>query len=69
MSREPPLSVIENGFILKAVDDGWRLDLRGLNEYRPVNISFGEEYGNVQVVLGKTKSVALFLSLDLCGAD
>ncbi|KAI9369601.1 ribosomal protein S5 domain 2-type protein [Aspergillus egyptiacus] len=53
-NKEAPLSVADRDFILDALREGVRLDGRGLDQLRPLTISFGEEYGHVKVQLGKT---------------
>lgn len=63
MSREAPLSIAERDFILDALREGVRLDGREPDQLRPLNVSFGDEYGHVKVQLGKTWSV-LFSLLD-----
>jgi len=55
MSKEAPLSIAERDFILEALHQDVRLDGRKVDDYRPLNISFGEEYGHVNLQLGKTK--------------
>lgn len=57
MSKESQLSVVERDFILEALRENVRLDGRGVDQFRPLNISFGEEYGHVKLQLGKTKYV------------
>ncbi|KAJ5628720.1 hypothetical protein N7490_010948 [Penicillium lividum] len=57
MSKEAPLSNVEHDFILKAIKEGTRLDGREADQYRPLSITFGEEYGSVKVQLGKTALV------------
>ncbi|KAJ5542521.1 Exoribonuclease phosphorolytic domain 1 [Penicillium sp. DV-2018c] len=56
-SREEPLSNPERDFILEALGQKLRLDGRQFDEYRPLNISFGEEYGHVKLQLGKTSII------------
>lgn len=63
MSREAPLSVAERDFILEALRENVRLDGRGADLFRPLNISFGEEHGHVKLQLGKTRYVSVSLSL------
>ncbi|KAF2431777.1 hypothetical protein EJ08DRAFT_678230 [Tothia fuscella] len=58
MPREVELSNNERDFILGALRQGLRLDGRGQDVYRELEISFGEEYGVVDVRLGKTRIVA-----------
>ena len=55
MSKEAQLSIAERDFILQALCENVRLDGRQPDDYRPLNISFGEEYGHVKLQLGKTK--------------
>ena len=55
MSREEPLTIIERDFILEALQESVRLDGRAVDDLRPLQISFGKEYGHVKVRLGRTK--------------
>jgi len=57
MSKEAPLSIAERDFILEALREDVRLDGRGANQFRPLNITFGDEYGHVKLQLGKTRFV------------
>ncbi|KAJ5369058.1 Exosome complex component rrp45 [Penicillium cataractarum] len=57
MSKEASLSVAEREFILEALNQDVRLDGRGLDQFRPLKISFGDEYGHVKLELGKTSIV------------
>ncbi|KAF5865134.1 hypothetical protein ETB97_005038 [Aspergillus alliaceus] len=57
MNKEAPLSIAERDFILNALREDVRLDGRKADEFRPLNVSFGEEYGHVKVQLGKTSLV------------
>ena len=54
MNKEALLSISERDFILNALREDVRLDGRGLDQLRPLKVSFGEEYGHVKVQLGKT---------------
>jgi hypothetical protein len=55
MSKEASLSVAEREFILEALRQDSRLDGRRADQFRPLKISFGEEYGHVKLELGKTR--------------
>ncbi|KKK21658.1 putative exosome complex endonuclease 2 [Aspergillus ochraceoroseus] len=57
MNKEAPLSIAERDFILDALREDVRLDGRAADQLRPLNISFGEEYGHVKVQLGQTSLV------------
>ena len=57
MPREAELSNIERDFILQALRENTRLDGRQLEAYRDLDIAFGEEYGTVDIRLGRTRSV------------
>jgi hypothetical protein len=57
MPQEAKLSLNEKSFILTALREGIRLDGRPLDAYRDVELSFGQEYGAVDVKLGKTRYV------------
>ncbi|KAF8477141.1 ribosomal protein S5 domain 2-type protein [Kalaharituber pfeilii] len=57
MPREPEPSINERAFVLEALRQGLRIDGRGLDEFRKVDISFGDEYGVADVKLGKTRVI------------
>ncbi|KAJ5770565.1 uncharacterized protein N7511_002616 [Penicillium nucicola] len=57
MSKEAQLSIAERDFIVEALRENVRLDGRQPTDFRPVDISFGEEYGHVKLQLGKTSLV------------
>ncbi|EPS29421.1 hypothetical protein PDE_04370 [Penicillium oxalicum 114-2] len=58
MSKEAPLSIAEHDFILEALRQDARLDGRTANQFRPLKISFGDEYGHVNLELGNTSIIA-----------
>ena len=62
MSKEAPLSLVEREFILDALRGNLRLDGRGLDQFRTINISFGNEYGHVKLQLGKTRCATIPLA-------
>lgn len=57
MPREAELSNNEREFILNALRQNVRLDGRSSDDYRGVKLTFGDEYGLVDVKLGKTRYV------------
>ncbi|KAE8352238.1 ribosomal protein S5 domain 2-type protein [Aspergillus coremiiformis] len=57
MNKEAPLSIAERDFILNALREDVRLDGREADQFRPLNVSFGEEYGHVKIQLGKTSLI------------
>lgn len=57
MPRAAELSLNEREFILQALRQDFRVDNRAFDEYRPLELTFGEEYGVADVQLGKTRSV------------
>jgi len=59
MLKEADLSASERSFILEALQRSVRLDGRGLDEFRPIKLSFGDEYGYAKVQLGKTRCVTM----------
>lgn len=58
MPREAEISLNERAFILQALKEGIRLDGRAFDAFRDVELTFGEEYGAVDVCLGKTRWVS-----------
>ncbi|KAF2715521.1 exoribonuclease [Pleomassaria siparia CBS 279.74] len=58
MPREADISVNERAFILQALQERIRLDGRAFDAFRPLELSFGDEYGVVDVQLGKTRVIA-----------
>lgn len=57
MPRAAELSLNEREFILQALRRDLRVDNRGFDEYRPLELTFGDEYGVADVQLGKTRFV------------
>lgn len=55
MPREAEPSQNEKAFVLQAVEEKKRLDGREFDEYRPLELTFGDEYGVADVKLGKTR--------------
>lgn len=55
MPREAEPSLNERAFVLQALQQNLRLDGRDVDEFRPIKLSFGDEYGLVEVELGKTR--------------
>ena len=55
MPRELEPSNNEKAFVTEALQQGLRMDERKLDEFRTVDIAFGEEYGLADVKLGKTR--------------
>ncbi|XP_062483590.1 exosome complex component RRP45 isoform X2 [Pezoporus occidentalis] len=56
--KPSPVSNCERRFLLRAIEEGKRLDGRQCYDYRNVRISFGTEYGCCIVELGKTRVLA-----------
>lgn len=57
MPREVEPSINEKEFVLKALTEELRLDGRGFDQYRDIELIFGDEYGVADVRLGKTRYV------------
>lgn len=55
MPREAEPSLSERTFIVQALEDGLRLDGRKLDQWRPLSLQFGDEYGVAEVQFGKTR--------------
>lgn len=55
MPREAGISVNEREFIKQALQEQIRLDGRTFDAFRQLQLDFGEEYGVVEVQLGKTR--------------
>lgn len=60
MPREAEPSVNERSFILQALRENVRVDGRAFDQFRSLDIYFGDEYGNADVQLGRTRSIAIF---------
>ncbi|CAK7265390.1 3'-5'-exoribonuclease [Sporothrix epigloea] len=58
MPRDLEPSLNEKAFVGQALQEGLRLDGRGLEDYRPIVLSLGDEYGVADVRLGKTRIFA-----------
>lgn len=59
MPREAEISINEREFIKQALQEQIRLDGRAFDAFRPLELTFGEEYGVADVQLGKTRQVRL----------
>ncbi len=58
MPREVLPSLNEKQFFLKALSEEIRLDGRASDQYRPLELEFGDEYGVADVKLGKTRYIS-----------
>ncbi|KAF2634610.1 hypothetical protein P280DRAFT_234827 [Massarina eburnea CBS 473.64] len=58
MPREAEISVNEREFIQKALQENIRRDGRDFDAFRPLELTFGDEYGVADVQLGKTRVIA-----------
>ncbi|KAF2205286.1 exoribonuclease [Delitschia confertaspora ATCC 74209] len=58
MPREAEISVNEREFIQQALRENTRLDGRAFDTFRPLELTFGDEYGVADVKLGKTRVIA-----------
>ncbi|KAL2135443.1 hypothetical protein VTI74DRAFT_8545 [Chaetomium olivicolor] len=58
MPREIEPSLNEKQFVLQALQENVRLDGRELDQYRPLELNFGDQYGVADVTLGKTRVLA-----------
>lgn len=57
MPREAEISINEREFIKQALQEQIRLDGRAFDAFRPLELTFGDEYGVADVQLGKTRFV------------
>lgn len=55
MPREAEPSVNEKAFVLEALQDKIRIDGRNLDEFRKLDLSFGDDFGVAHVSLGNTR--------------
>jgi exosome complex component RRP45 len=55
MTREAELSTNEREFTLQVLRNGMRIDGRARDAFRPIDLTFGDEYGAVDLRLGKTQ--------------
>ena len=55
MPREHDPSTNEQSFLLAALRENLRLDSRAFDQYRPMSLDFGDEYGVADVRFGKTR--------------
>ncbi|KAF2653110.1 exoribonuclease [Lophiostoma macrostomum CBS 122681] len=58
MPREAEISLNERAFIQQALQEDLRLDGRAFDAFRPLQLTFGDEYGVADVQLGKTRVIA-----------
>jgi exosome complex component RRP45 len=55
MPREADPSNVERAFILEALSQNVRVDGRALDQFRNIELEFGDEYGSVSLRIGKTR--------------
>jgi hypothetical protein len=64
MPREAEVSVNERAFIQEALKENIRLDGRAFDAFRPLELTFGDEFGVADVQLGKTRYFILTVTAD-----
>jgi exosome complex component RRP45 len=57
MPREAEPSLNEKAFLVQALREGHRLDGREFEQFRKLELAFGDQYGVADVTLGKTRLV------------
>lgn len=57
MPRELEPSLNEKQFFTRALEENLRLDGRPFDQFRALELEFGDEYGVADVRLGKTRYV------------
>lgn len=62
MPREAEPSLNEKTFVTQALQEHLRLDNRAFDDYRPIDLAFGDDYGVAEVRLGKTRYVFLLFA-------
>lgn len=63
MPRETGPSLNERQFFQKALEENLRIDGRAFDQFRALELEFGDEYGVADVRLGKTRFVSPLLGL------
>ncbi|KAH6654179.1 ribosomal protein S5 domain 2-type protein [Truncatella angustata] len=58
MPREAEPSLNEKAFLVQALQEGHRLDGREFEQFRKLELTFGDQYGVADVTLGKTRVLA-----------
>ncbi|CDS06032.1 hypothetical protein LRAMOSA08560 [Lichtheimia ramosa] len=58
MVKELDPSINESTFLLQALEEKRRIDGRGIYDVRSIDITFGADYGQVNVQLGRTRVAA-----------
>jgi exosome complex component RRP45 len=55
MPKEAEPSQNEKQFVLRALQENLRIDGRAFDQFRDLELTFGDEYGVADVRLGKTR--------------
>lgn len=55
MVKDLDPSINESTFLLQALEEKRRIDGRGIYDVRSIDITFGADYGQVNVQLGRTR--------------
>ena len=61
MPREVEASLNEKQFFAKALQENLRIDGRAFDQFRAIELEFGEEYGVADIRLGNTRYGSLCL--------
>jgi exosome complex component RRP45 len=59
MPREAEPSLNERQFVSQALQENLRLDGREFDQYRPLELTFGDQHGVADVTLGKTRCAVI----------
>jgi exosome complex component RRP45 len=59
MPREVEASLNEKQFVLRALQENIRVDGRSLDQFRDLRLTFGDNYGVLDMNLGNTRYVKL----------
>lgn len=55
MPKEAEPSLNERQFVIQALQEGLRVDGRDFDQFRKLELKFGDQYGVAEVTFGKTK--------------
>ncbi|KAH8164662.1 hypothetical protein CIB48_g3592 [Xylaria polymorpha] len=58
MPREAEPSLNERAFVTQALQEGQRIDGRAFDQFRKLDLQFGDQHGVADVTLGKTRVIA-----------
>lgn len=67
--KDEGVSTNEKTFLIKGLREGYRVDGRGLYDFRNLVVSFGENHGQVNVSMNSLSNLKVVVELERCALN